>query len=293
LPPELLTGAEPIFDVACDVGESPFVDPRTGRLCWVDVTQRRVFHGDLGAGDHADVALLEDVGALVLRERGGWVAACGRGLVAVADPGDGDAVVEDLGITVEPAAGLRLNDATAAPDGSLWVGSMAYDPTPGAASLYRVSPRGDVHRVLTGLTQSNGLEFSADGASLAFVDSLAGGLHLLEVDECGVRARRRIADVPRAEGVMDGLCLDTEGGIWVAIFGAGEVRRYSVAGECTHAVLLPVTQPTACCFSGSDLIITTAAYRLDQDALTQQPLAGRLFRIATPFAGLPPREFAG
>jgi sugar lactone lactonase YvrE len=293
LPPERLTGAEPIFGIACDVGESPFVDPRTGRLCWVDVTRGRVFHGDLEAGEHAEIALPDDVGALVPRRRGGWVAACGRGLVAVDDPDDGDAVVEDLGIAVEPAAGLRLNDATAAPDGSLWVGSMAYDSTPAAASLYRVSPRGDVHSVLTGLTQSNGLEFSADGASLAFVDSLAGGLHVLEVDEREVRTRRRIADVPRAEGVMDGLCLDTEGGIWTAIFGAGEVRRYDVAGECTHVVPLPVTQPTACCFNGNDLIISTAAYRLDQDALTQQPLAGRLFRIATLFAGLRPREFAG
>lgn len=294
--PELLTGAEPLFeDVVCDVGESPFLDPRSGRLCWVDVTGRAVHHGDLGDGAHATIAMPGDVGALVPRSRGGWVAACGRGLVAVSprEPGGEAPRVEDLGIAVESAEGLRLNDAVAAPDGALWVGSMAYDLTPDVASLYRVSPDGEVRTVLAGLTLSNGLEFSADGTLLPFVDSMAGGLDVLEIADGEVRARRRVTDVPRSDGLPDGLCLDTEGGIWLAVFGAGEVRRFTLDGDCTHVVRLPATQPTCCCFAGSDLIVTTAAHGLDADGLSQQPLAGCLLRVATAFGGYAPQEFAG
>jgi sugar lactone lactonase YvrE len=185
-----------------------------------------------------------------------------------------------------------MNEGGCDPDGRFYCGSMAYALTPGAASLYRLDPDGSVTTVLGDLTISNGLEWSPDGRLAYYVDSATGRIDVMDYDgDRGLTHRRPFATVDA--GSPDGLTVDSEGGIWVAIWGGHAVHRFTPEGALSEVVELPVTQVTACTFGGADLdelFITTSREGLPA---SEEPVAGSLFRVRPGVTGLPVRRFAG
>jgi sugar lactone lactonase YvrE len=253
---------------------------------------------DMLAGD---IVTLDGAGAVVDRRRVGTVAASfrprrGGGLVVGVERGfallDAGGRLETLPeIWGDPR--VRMNDGATDPDGRFYCGSMAYDVTPGAGALYRLDPGGAVSVVLDAVTISNGLAWTADGRTAYYVDSPTQRIDVFDYDaQAGLINRRPFVTVAERDGLPDGLTVDREGGVWVALFGGAAVRRYGSGGTLDEVLDLPVIQVTACTFGGDglqDLYITTSRENLPDG---EQPEAGSVFRARPGVAGLPPTPFA-
>jgi sugar lactone lactonase YvrE len=189
---------------------------------------------------------------------------------------------------------VRMNEGGCDPDGRFYCGSMAYDQQPGAGALYRLDPDGSVQVVLENVTISNGLEWSPDGSRAYYNDSPTQRIDVFDYEaESGLSGRRPFAEVPAEVGLPDGLTVDEEGGIWVALYGGGSVRRYTPDGMLDYVIEVPAKQVTACTFGGSgldQLFITTSREDLKPG---EDPLAGSLFRASGGVAGMPVRDFVG
>jgi len=278
--------AEQLTDPVAYHGEGPVWSARWGGLRWVDMLA-----GDIlalapdGAIDRRHVAGV--AAALRPRASGGAVIGVERGF-ALEDP---DGTVRHLD-EVWSDDSVRMNEGGCDPDGRFYCGSMAYDQEPGAASLYRLDPDLSVHVVLEGVTVSNGLEWSPDGSCAYYNDTATHQVAVFDYDrESGLTGRRVFADTAPAR--PDGLTVDSEGGVWVALSNVGAVRRYSREGRLDEVVEVATRKATACTFGGQaldELFITTSREGLKPG---DDPLAGSLFRVRPGVTGLPVREFAG
>ena len=267
-------------DRRCVLGEGPFYDDRTGWIGWVDITGSRILRRPVTGGPAAEEATPDHVGAVVLREDGTYVT-CLAGGVAVGD---------DELIPFPPAPTLiRANDAKVDPLGCLWVGTIAYDGSPAVADLFRLEPGADrLVPVLTGLTISNGLGWSPDGSTMYHIDTPTKQITAYDFDGLP-RGGRPFAEID--DGAPDGMCVDAAGGVWVALFGGGAVRRYHPDGSLDRVVPVPTPQVTSCAFAGPDLdllIITTAARDRPDD-----PHAGLTYVHRPGDVGLPGHRFKG
>jgi sugar lactone lactonase YvrE len=248
--------------------------------------------GDILSLDEDGSVRRHDVGTIAAAVRpragGGAVIAVERGF-ALEDP-DGTVTALD---PVWDDDSVRMNEGGCDPDGRFWCGSMAYDKRAGAAALYRLDPDGSTHRVLEGVTISNGLEWSPDGSLAYYDDTATGRVDVFDYDPAaGLTGRRPFVELTGGER-PDGLTVDSEGGVWVALNGSGVVRRYRPDGVPDEVVELPTAQVTACTFGGpglDQLFITTSREGMAPD---EDPVAGSLFRADVGLRGLPVREFAG
>lgn len=269
-------------------------------------------------------------GAVVLLDRDGFEERpgdpAGDGAAASSPGGTG---VASRRRVVPMVPGAVLNDGGCDAAGRLLVGSVAPDPAAGA--LHRVDPDGTVTTLRGGIAMSNGLDWSPDGRRLFHVDSAAGTVTACDYDldgECGgvvgvgrgvagvdglpgdgggvagvasvggsgdgtVGAAHVLIRVPPDEGMPDGLAVDDAGALWVAIWGAGEVRRYTPDGRLDGRVRVPASQVTSCALGGGRLWITTARQGLSTHALERQPLAGAVFACDVPVGPTAPQRFAG
>lgn len=226
------------------------------------------------------------------RARGGAVVAVERGFALASRPDLRD--IEPLP-EVWSDSSVRFNDGGCDPAGRFYCGTMAYGATPGAGSLYRLDPSGEATQVLTGLTISNGLGWSPDGTLAYHNDTPTRTVSVFDWTSAdGLVDRRPFVRLPaELEGNPDGLTVDSEGGVWVALYGGSAVHHYSPDGTLDEVIELPVTQVTSCAFGGDDLrtlYITTSRENLDAD---EQPAAGGLFACTPGVAGMPVLPFAG
>lgn len=280
---------------AGELCEGPCWDARTRTLVWVDILAGRVHAADPVTGARQTWDVGAPVGAVAPRSSGGWVAAIERGF-ALFD----ENWIPAGPVTAAPAQpdGTRFNDGRCDPAGRFWAGTLAYDGTPGIASLYRFDPSGTVTEVLRDVTISNGLAWSRSGDTMYYVDTGRGTLDQMSFgcESGAVADRRTLVAVPASEGLPDGLAIDSDGYLWLALWDGGCVRRYSSSGELDRIVRLPVDRVTSMAFGGPDLaelFITTARDGLTTEQRAEQPLAGAVFRHRPGVTGLPPAAFAG
>ena len=264
--------------------EGPVYSDAWGGLRWVDMLAGDV----LSLASDGSVAR-RHVGtvAAAMRPRagGGVVIAVERGFALEAPDGELTTLPE---LWDDP--GVRMNEGACDPAGRFHCGSMAYDHRPGAGALYRLDPDGSVEVVMREVTISNGLDWSPDGTRAFYVDTATGEVSALDAD---LTARRTFARIAAEDGAPDGLTVDAEGGVWVALYGGAAVHRYSESGALDAVVELPVTKVTACTFGGPDLrtlFITTSREDLPDD---EQPEAGSVFACTPGIGGLPVRTFTG
>lgn len=276
------------------LGEGPRWDAEARRLLWVDIEAGELHLFDPASGEDRVLPLGSRVGAAAPMGGGGVLVALADRLATV-DPET--RAVRTL-VEIPHDESMRLNDGACDPAGRLWVGSMALDFAPGVASLYRYSHAGGLDRVLSDVTLSNGIGWTPDGRGMYYVDSMTYRIDLFDFDvETGaISARRPFAAIERGAGIPDGLAVDDEGGVWVALWGGGAVRRYDPAGTLDRVVAVPATQVTACCFGGDDgrsLYVTSASTGLTAEQLREQPLAGCVFVADPGVSGPPAQPFAG
>ena len=194
--------------------------------------------------------------------------------------------------------GQRMNDGSCDAAGRFWAGTMCMSERPGLGSLYRLDPDGSVHRMVTGVGISNGIDWSLDGTRMYYVDSLAQSIDLFDFDvRLGQIANRRLfVAIDPAAGCPDGLTVDAEGAVWLALWGGSAIHRYLPDGTLDRVLRLPVTHPTTCAFGGpdlADLYITSAVIKLSDEERRRQPLGGAVLRHRPGVAGRPAHAFAG
>jgi sugar lactone lactonase YvrE len=283
--------AEQITEPLAHHGEGPCWLARTGELAWVDMLAGRVLATSLARGTTQVIDIPGPVAAIVRpRATGGIVVATETGIVLLDDH---DLPTPLCEIVTQP--GMRMNDGGCDPQGRFWCGAMAYDERLGAGSLYRVAADGSFAIALTGVTVSNGIDWSDDGSTAFYVDSTTGRIDTFAFDGATgeLSDRQCFAEIESSLGLPDGLTLDAEGGVWVALWDGGAVRRYGPDGTLDAVVPLPCGRVTACTFGGDDLrelFITTSRQGLPPGA---DPSGGALFRCRPGVRGRAVREFAG
>ena len=277
------------------LSEGPRWDGARNELLWVDVLAGRLHRARPGADGQLRVLQTFQVdrhlGAAAPAAGGGYVLAAGPGFLHIDDAG----VTREL---AQPEAGrtdVRMNDGACDPQGRFWAGTMAYDEAPGAGSLYRLELDGRCTQVLTGLTISNGIGWSPGGTTMYLADSGTGDVYAFDFDPAtgDLGSRRTVVHISTPNAVPDGLTVDRQGNIWVALWDGGALARYHPDGSLLASIPLPVDRPTSCAFGdtgGGTLFVTTARDGLSEAALARQPDAGRVLRLDSPGVTGPPCE---
>lgn len=281
-----MTGYEVAVRAEAALGEGPTWDPVTGWLLWIDILGMRVHGYDPASGRRTVRTTEQHVGAVKPRAGGGLVLNLRDG-IGLLDP---DGAFRWL--HHEPVPGRRANDAAVAPDGALWAGTMRYDETAGGGTLSRVTGAGEVRTVLPSVTVSNGTGWSPDGRLMYYVDTPTRRIDVFDFDGEQALNRRPLAEIEEGAGFPDGLTVDADGCVWVALWDGAAVRRYTPGGVLDRVLPVPTARPTACAFGGTDLTdlyITTARTGLN----SPHPLSGSLLVIPTAGKGLPQPSFAG
>jgi sugar lactone lactonase YvrE len=276
----------------CQLGEGPVWDPGRGLLWWVDILAGHVHAIDPATGTRTWFGVGDPVGAVGLTRGGGLVLALVDGFALAG--GDGQNLTRVAGFTVDRTA-IRFNDGKPDPWGNFIAGTMAWDESgnpPG--SLYRLSPDGTVTEVFGDVGLSNGLDWTDDRRLFYYSDTTIGRVDVFDCDPgTGVLSGRR----PFVDAAQpDGLALDAEGCLWLAVWGSGEVRRYTPDGRLDTVVRLPAWQVTSAAFGGPDLAtlyITCAWEGLTPAERAEQPHAGDIFACTPGVPGRPPFLFAG
>jgi sugar lactone lactonase YvrE len=284
-----VTRAEQFTDPVAFHAEGPVWSPSWGGLRWVDMFAGDVlsFNADGGIGrEHVGTI----AAALRPRLRGGTIIAVERGFLL--DDGDASTRRPLPEVFVDPT--VRMNEGGCDPDGRFYCGSMGYDKAAGRGQLYRLDADGSTSVVLTGVTISNGLEWSPDGTTAYYNDTPTRRIDAFDYDrDNGLTGRRPFVEIPEGAGFPDGLTVDAEGGVWVALYAGSAVHRYRPDGVLDDVVELPVSHITACTFGGDDLgdlFVTTSREDVPDG---EQPAAGSLVHCRPGVFGRPVRPFAG
>jgi len=290
----------PVTAVACTteqtlLGEGARWDDRRDELLRVDILAGRVFRDRVTAAGTlvpvADYSIPGTVGALApIAGDEGWLVAAGRGFLLLRPDG------WHRSLEQVAQAGTRMNDGACDPQGRFWAGTLADDHRPGVGTLYRLGRDGCVDAVLDGLTISNGLGWSPDGDTMYLVDSGPRLVHAFDFDGDGGTISRQRTLVALAEdvGAPDGMTVDAAGDVWVAVYGGGQVRRYSPSGALVEVVRIPAAQCTSCAFGGAaldQLFVTTATEGWDDQEREADPAAGTVYRVDTTTTGQPAAPF--
>jgi L-arabinonolactonase len=262
----------------CRVGEGPLWDADAQRIHWVDIPAGALHWIDTRTGATGCRDVGEPLGFVAHAAGGGLVLGTASGIRL----GD-DRSPDPRPICVPPDLGpsRQINDGACDPRGRLVFGTTAPPGSRAAGTLWSLSGAAQLRALSTGVGMANGIGWSPDATTMYFVDSRAGQLAAFGYDVDGsVRNRRVIHEVPAADGLPDGLAVDVDGCIWLAVWGSGEVRRLAPDGRLLGRVEVPTPNVSSCAFGGAaldELWITTAS-----DALKHpDPAAGRL-HIANP-----------
>ncbi|MDQ3013062.1 MAG: SMP-30/gluconolactonase/LRE family protein [Acidobacteriota bacterium] len=296
--------AELVLDAKVLLGEGPWWNARTGQLYWVDIEgcAIHVFNptSGLATGRDRKIDVGQMVGCVVGRKSGGVALALQQGFYHL------DLETEKLTPLVDPEShlpGNRFNDGKCDSRGRFWAGTTRINHDEPEGFLYRLDADLSVHRQLDNVWISNGLAWSPDDRTMYFIDSPTGEVIAFDFDAAAgeIGNERLVIEIPEGGGSPDGMTIDEEGMLWIALWDGWRVIRVNPAsgngaGAIIDEIKMPVARPTSCVFGGAnldELYITTASTRLPAEELAKQPLAGGLFRCKPGVKGFAAVEFAG
>ena len=238
------------------LAEGPRWDAAAQRLLWVDIEGRELHLFEHGS-DRA-IAFDAMIGAAAPTTGSSVLLALADRLALV------DLVDESVRtlVALPHGSALRANDGACDAAGRFWVGTMRLDVAPGAGALYCYD--GKLRRVLDDVTLSNGFGWAPDDSRMYYIDSALQRVDVFDFELASGRVenRRPLVSIDGRDGIPDGLAVDDEGGIWVALYGGSRVCRYDEAGRLDAVLQVPAENVTSCCFGGNDgrsLFVTTAA----------------------------------
>jgi sugar lactone lactonase YvrE len=286
--PQHTITAQPIVKIENFLGEGPLWHPIHQMLYWVDIEKMEVHGLEPHTNRHRVWETRKKVGAVVAAANGNLILAL-QGEIAELDPANGK--IKSLVKLEADLPENRCNDGKCDAAGRFWIGTMHVDCKPGTGSLYCVDTHLQVTKVLTGLTIANGMGWSPDGDYMYFIDSADCQVKRFKFssEKVSLEQEKIILRFEKERGLPDGMCVDSEGMLWIGFWGGSCVGRYDPATG-KHLGDIRVTAPhvTSCCFGGPDLqtlFITTAREGLTPQQLKEFPLSGSLFSCDTAIKG--------
>jgi sugar lactone lactonase YvrE len=287
--------AESILHAQATLGEGALWNPETARLYWVDIEGRALHSFDPATGQDQQWPTGKRIGTVVPMHNGPALVALQNGIHEL-DPTTGTLTRLADPIT-DPQ--LRFNDGKCDPAGRFWVGTFDLQGRVHAGTLYRFDPDGSTHVMLRHVTNSNGLAWSPDQRTMYYIDTPTLAVQAFDNDHATghIENPRVIIRIPESLGGPDGMTIDAEGKLWVAIWGAGQVHRYDPAtGALLQTIYVPAPHTSSCAFGGPELktlYITSARGGLSPEQQAQFPLSGNVFAVEPGVAGVPACFFGG
>jgi len=279
--------AECICNALCIVGESPVWRAETRTLFMVDIHGRRIRSIDWATGRINDRVMKQQTGALLLEENGGLLACMEDGIYRIPE----NAPDPDPLFVPMTLAGPPFNDVKVGPDGRIYGGTIHYE---GEGAFYAIEPDGTMRTLLTKVGNANGLDWDTERNLFYFIDTPTRCLFRFRFDpETGtIHDRSVVREFLPEEGNPDGMTMDAEGKLWVALWGGGHALRVDPdTGKTLDELKLPVSNVSCVAFAGDkldEMIVTTAAHFT---MLRQEPLAGSVFRVKADVPGRPQWRF--
>jgi sugar lactone lactonase YvrE len=283
-----------VLDVKAELGEGLVWDHARRRLLFVDVMRGYVHDFDPVTGVDTITDVGEPVGAIAPAVRGDSVIATQSGFHRL-DLRTGAKTHIAPVETDKPDN--RMNDGGIDPGGRFWAATMSMTGRR-HGTLYRLDPDGRVWQTLTGLTLSSGIDWSPDGLRMYYVDMITSRIDVFDFDPATgtMENERPFAVIPHTAGFPDGLTVDADGFVWLALWAGSALHRYAPDGRLDRTIALPITHPTKCAFGGpdlEDLYITSAWIELTPKSREGQPHAGGLYHCRPGVKGKPGTLFTG
>ncbi len=271
-----------VLRVPTELGEGPLWDAARQCLWFVDIMRGHVHRFDPATGADRTYEIGQPVSAVAPSERGDLVCAVRDGFVRL-NVHTGS--VTTLALVEAGNPRNRMNDGYVDARGRFWAGTMSMHHEREQGALYRLDPDGTVTQHLTGVTTSNGIDWTADNRRMYYVDTGEPRIDLFDfdLDRGEISNRRPFVEIDPSEGKPDGLIVDGEDHVWVALFRGGRVHRYAPDGTRVETVMLPTPLTTKPAFGGpdlADLYVTSAFTGLGPDARAASPAAGSLFHLS-------------
>ncbi|MEO8406613.1 MAG: SMP-30/gluconolactonase/LRE family protein, partial [Chitinophagaceae bacterium] len=277
LPEDL--NAELVLDAKTTLGEGSIWHPKENKLYWLDIEGKSVHIYDPATKEDKQFPTGSMVGTIVPVKGGGVLVALQNGIHKM-DTKTGQLTLLNNPL---PESGIRFNDGKCDPSGRFWVGTMALDSRRKGAVLYRFDKDKSLHVMLDSVSISNGIVWTADKKTMYYNDTPTGTVQAFDYDDkTGNISNRRVAvRIPRGSGSPDGMTIDADGNLWVALWGGYAVGKFNpITGELLQKVKVPAPNVSSCAFGGKNLetlYITTARSGMKSDKLTEFPLSGGLF----------------
>ena len=287
--------AESILHAQAALGEGALWNPETKQLYWVDIEGRALHIFDPATGQDRHLPTGKRVGTVVPMHGGNVLVALQTGIYRL------DTTTGALTRLADPITdeNLRFNDGKCDPAGRFWVGTFDLQQRPHAGTLYRFDPDGRTHVMLRHITNSNGIAWSLDRRTMYYIDTPTMAVQAFDYDNASgeIDDPRVIIRFPTGRGGPDGMTIDAEGKLWVAVWGGGCVHRYDPAtGVLLQVVAVPAPFTSSCAFGGPELktlFITSARGGLPLQQLAEFPLSGNVFAAQPGVAGVPACFFGG
>ncbi|MEI9417031.1 SMP-30/gluconolactonase/LRE family protein [Mesorhizobium sp. Cs1321R2N1] len=274
-------------DHVCELGEGPSYDPATDALFWFDIVNGQLLEKPVAGGAlkihelgqmASAIAIIDDKRQLIATETGLFVRDVATGQMTLHTPVEADNPL------------TRSNDSRVHPCGALWMGTMGKSEAKGAGAIYWFF-RGELRKLFSGITVSNSICFSGDGALAYYTDTSTGLLMRVACDPAnGLPSGepKVFVDHRSSKGYVDGSVVDRDGVLWNAVWGGKAVKAYSPDGTLLREVAMPVTQPSCPAFVGrnADRLAVTSAWKGKDDKQRQlDPQAGMTFVLDIPVNG--------
>ena len=289
--------AKPVIEIRADLGEGAVWDSVNKALYWLDILGKKLFIYYPISGINKEIKFNKEIGAVVPRQSGGVILALKGGFASY---NFNSGKLQKL-ITVEqdkPAN--RFNDGKCDPAGRFWAGTMNFNGAPNAGSLYYLDTNLTVKKIIKGVTISNGITWSVDEKIMYYIDSSTYSVVSFDYDKFSgnIKNKKTVIKINPSYGVPDGMTIDKEGMLWIALFNGGKISRWNpITGNLIGLLEIPgAKQITSCAFGGSDmkdLYVTTATHGLTKNELGHQRYAGSLFKARLNIAGIPSWQFLG
>jgi sugar lactone lactonase YvrE len=278
---------ELLLDAKATLGEGPVWDSKTQTLYWIDVLEKKIY-----AGIELFTQLDDFIGCFALCKNGNLILGMRASFVEL----EPDLSRQTVLAAVSESAANRINDGKCDPAGRFIAGSMDMNETNPTGSLYSFDGK-QVTQLFSGVTISNGLTWSPDHTIFYYIDTPTHEVKAFDYDlATGRIANPRTAiQVPASLGWPDGMTSDTDGNLWIAMWGGAQVTKWDPrAGQLLEQIPVPAFQTSSCVFGGKDmneLYITSARRGMSEESLKKYPLSGGLFKVETKITGMPMFEF--
>jgi sugar lactone lactonase YvrE len=285
---------ELLYDIKATLGEGPIWDARTQTLYWLDILNKRIY-----AGAELLAELDEFLGCIAPRKNGGLILTKRFSFWTLDQTqGEPDSARINLisALTNEPINN-RFNDGKCDPRGRFIAGTMDMGETDPTGSLYSFDGK-SAAKLLGNITISNGMAWSPDYKTFYYIDTPTREVRAFDydLDNGAIANSRKVIYVPESLGWPDGMTSDTQGNLWIAMWGGAKMTKWNPnTGEMLDQIPIPALNVSSCVFGGkhmNELYITSARKGLDEAALKQYPLTGGVFKLDTKVEGMPTFEFA-